>query len=219
MANSAFWDVDTQNDYMLPQGRHYLKGAEGIRPALKRLYAFARKARLPVIASADAYSPSDARLKDLTEHCVRGSDGQKKVPETRFARPVVVPNDRRVDAPALRPGMQVILEKIHHDAFSNPAARVLVEKSGIDRWAVFGVATDFGVRLAALGLLKLGKEVTVVSDAVHGVSEEGSRQALMEMQAAGADVLTSAAVIKAFSSARRSLGEGGSARKQKTRSK
>ena len=138
----------------------------------------------------------------LREHCIRGSEGQRKLPETRLARPLLLPSDRKVEVPALRPGLQVILEKGHHDAFSNPAARELVEKSGVDQWTVFGVATDFGVRLAVLGLLKLGRKVTVVTDAVHGVSEEGSRQAVMEMQAAGADFKTSAAVIKAFSPAR-----------------
>lgn len=198
MGKAAFWDVDTQNDFMLPSGKMYLKGAETIRPALKKLYAFARKARIPVVATADAYSPGDAKLKDWPEHCLRGTEGQEKLPETRLRRAVIFPHDRRVEAPALKPGMQVILEKGQHDGFSNPAARDLVLRSGADRWAVFGVATDFGVRLAALGLLRLGRKVTVVSDAVHGVSEEGARQAVVEMRAAGADFKTAAAVIQAF---------------------
>jgi len=209
MGNVAFWDVDTQNDFMLPSGKMYLKGAEQIRPALKKLYAFARKARIPVVASVDAYSPSDAKMKDWPEHCLRGTEGQKKVPETRLPRPVLLPCDRKIEAPALRPGMQVLLEKSQHDGFSNPAARELVEKSGADRWAVFGLATDFGVRLAALGLLKLGRTVTVVSDAIHSVSDGGAKQAVIEMQAAGADFKTAAAVIQAFQPAP----------KRKTRSK
>ena len=182
-------------------------------PALKKLYAFAKKQHLPVVATADAYAPSDAKMQDWPEHCLRGTDGQKKVPETAMPRPVVVPYDRRVDVPPLRPGVQVILEKGHHDAFSNPAARELVEKGGMDHWIVFGLATDFGVRLAALGLLKLGQKVTVVTDAVHAVSEEGARQAAIELQAAGADFKTAAAVLKAFEPARRA------SRKRKTPSR
>jgi len=203
MGDAAFWDVDTQNDFMLPSGKMYLKGAEKIRPALKKLYAFAKKARIPVVASVDAYSPSDAKMKDWPEHCLRGTEGQEKLPETRLPRTVAVPCNRPVEAPALRPGMQVLLEKSHHDAFSTPAARELVLKSGADRWAVFGVATDFGVRLVALGLLKLGRKVTVVSDAIHGVSEGGARQAMIEMQAAGAEFKTAAATIQAFGPSRR----------------
>lgn len=203
MGHVAFWDVDTQKDFMLPTGKMYLKGAEKIRPALRKLYAFAKTARIPVVASADAYSPSDAKMKDWPEHCLRGTEGQEKLPETLLGRPVVLRADRKTEAPELRPGMQVILEKGQHDGFSNPAARELVGKSGADRWAVFGVATEFGVRLAALGLLKLGKQVTVVSDAVHSVSEEGARQAEQELQAAGAEFKTAAALIRAFRPSRK----------------
>jgi nicotinamidase/pyrazinamidase len=148
----------------------------------------------------------------VREHCIRGTEGQRKLPETRLARSVVLPPDRKVEAPEARPGLQVIIEKVHHDAFSNPAAREVVEKSGVDHWAVFGVATDFGVRLAALGLLKLGRKVTVVTDAVHAVSEEGARQATIELQAAGADFKTSAALLKTF-------GRGETSRKRKSRTK
>jgi nicotinamidase/pyrazinamidase len=203
MGDVAFWDVDTQNVFMLPDGKMYVKGAEKIRPALRRLYAFARKAKIPVVASCDANSPADAKMKDWPEHCIRGTEGQQKLPETRFARTVVLPSDRKGAIPKLRPGLQVVLEKTHHDSFSNPSARDLVEASGIRRWALFGVATDYGIRLAALGLLKLGKQVTVVSDAVQGVSEDTSRQAVIEMQAAGADFRTVAAVIRTFTSAPR----------------
>jgi len=198
MGNVAFWDVDTQNDFMLPGGKMYLKGAEKIRPALRKLYAFARKMRIPVVASSDAYSPSDAKMKDWPEHCIRGTEGQRKLPETRLPRTVVLPPDRKGAIPALHGGLQVVLEKTHHDSFSNPSARELVETSGIGRWAVFGVATDYGIRLAALGLLKLGRKVTVVSDAVLGVSPGSARQAVIEMQAAGADFRTAAEVIRAF---------------------
>ncbi len=198
MGDVAFWDVDTQNDFMLPQGKMYVKGAEKIRPALRKLYAFARRANIPVVASCDANSPSDAKMKDWPEHCIRGTDGQRKLPETRLPRSVVLPTDRKGAIPDLHSGVQVILEKTHHDSFSNPSARALVEASGIGHWAVFGVATDYGIRLAALGLLKLGKKVTVVSDAVRGVSPDSARQAFIEMQAAGADLRTAAAVIRAF---------------------
>ena len=204
MVNLAFWDVDTQGDFMLPGGKMYLKGAEKIRPALRRLYAFAKKSKIPVVASCDANSPSDAKMKDWPEHCIRGTEGQRKLPETRLARTVVLPHDRKGSIPPLRGGVQVVLEKTHHDSFSNPSARELVESSGIDRWAVFGVATDFGIRLAALGLLKLGRQVTIVSDAVHGVSPEGERQAVIEMQAAGADFRRSSELIRAFTPRKKS---------------
>jgi nicotinamidase/pyrazinamidase len=198
MVNLAFLDVDTQNDFMLPTGRMYLNGAEKIRPALRKLYAFARKARIPVVASVDAYEATDAKMKDWPVHCIRGTDGQRKLPETRLRKSVLLPSDRKVEVPALRPGVQIVIEKTHHDIFSNPSARSVVEQSDVEHWAVFGVATDYGIRLASLGLLKLGRKVAIVSDAVAGVSREASRQALAELRAAGAGVRTADAVIRGF---------------------
>ena len=53
MPNVAFWDVNTQQDFVLPEGKLYVKGAEKLRPNFRKLYAFARKARVYVVATAD----------------------------------------------------------------------------------------------------------------------------------------------------------------------
>ena len=100
---------------------------------------------------------------------------------------------------ALRGGIQVILEKCHLDAFTNPCAQEVVRRSGIGSWIVFGVATDYCVRLSVLGLLKLGRQVTVVSDSIRGVADATSEQAIIEMKAAGADFRPTAAVLKTLS--------------------
>lgn len=200
MVNVAFLDVDTQNDFMLPTGRMYLRGAEKIRPALRKLYAFARTARIPIVASVDAYEAFDAKMKDWPVHCIRGTEGQRKIPETRLSKSVVLPADRKVEIPPLRPGIQIVLEKTHHDVFSNPSAMMVVNGSQVEQWAVFGVATDYGIRLASLGLLKLGRKVAIISDAVAGISVEASRQALAELRAAGAEVKTADAAIRAIRS-------------------
>ncbi len=222
MPDVAFWDVDTQNDFMLPGGALYVKGAEKLRPNLRKLYAHAKKARIPVVATADAHSPDDEEMREWPLHCMKGTPGQRKLPETLLPRRAVLSHERPPVAhatvagpdgtgecravyggPPLRPGGQLILEKCHLDAFTNPCAAPLVRGSGIGHWAVFGVATDYCVRLAALGLLKLGKKVTVVSDAVRGVKEDTSRQAAIEMQAAGAEFTTTAALLKSLAAAPR----------------
>lgn len=195
---TAFWDVNTQQDFMLPEGKLHVKGAEELRPNLRRLYALARKARIPVVAVADAHTPDQAKFQDWPPHCIVGTEGQAKLPETLLPRCRVLRFDER-EVPALRPGVQLVLEKIHMDAFTHPCARPIVEGSGIERWIVFGVMTDYGVRLSALGLLKLGRKVTVVTDAIQGWAPDSSRQAVIEMQAAGVDFRTTAAVIRSLS--------------------
>jgi nicotinamidase/pyrazinamidase len=204
--NVAFWDVNTQQDFILPEGKLHVQGAEKIRPRLRELYAFARRARIPVVATADAHAPDHAKLQDWPPHCLTGTEGQEKLPETLLPRPAVLSLDIR-EAPPLRPGVQIILEKSHMDAFTHPCARPIVEKSGIPHWIVFGVMTDYSVRLSVLGLLKLGRSVTVVTDAVRGWAEETSRQAVIELQAAGADFRTTAAVLRSLAPPRRKTKE------------
>ena len=43
----AFFDIDTQIDFMLPQGKLYVPGAEAIIPNLSRLMACAREHAIP----------------------------------------------------------------------------------------------------------------------------------------------------------------------------
>ncbi len=206
MANVAFWDVDTQRDFMLPGGKLYVKGAEKLRPRLRRLYALAQKAGIPVVAACDLHASADAALKDWPPHCLAGTEGQRKLPETILPRRRSVPLEAG-RPPALAPGAQLLLEKCHLDPFTHPCAREIVEKSGIGKWIVFGVMTDYGVRLSALGLLKLGRDVIVVSDAVQGWAPETSRQAVIEMQAAGADFRTTSAVLRSLTPPRRKTKE------------
>jgi nicotinamidase-related amidase len=202
----AFWDVNTQQDFILPEGKLHVPGAEKIRDRLRKLYAFARRARIPAVATADAHVPGHAKLQDWPPHCVVGTEGQEKLPETRVPRAAVLSLDVR-EAPVLRPGGQIVLEKSHMDAFTHPCARAIVEKSGIGHWIVFGVMTDYSVRLSVLGLLKLGRKVTVVTDAVAGWAADTSRQAVIEMQAAGAEFRTAGAVLRSLAPSRRKTKE------------
>ena len=199
MASVAYWDVDTQVDFMLPGGKLYVQGAEKMRPNLKKLYSAARRARIPVVATGCAHLPTDEEMREWPLHCLKGTEGQKKLPETVMYRRITVPHDQPVDAPDLRGGIQVILEKCHLDAFTNPCAQEVVRRSGIGSWIVFGVATDYCVRLSVLGLLKLDRQVTVVSDSIRGVADATSEQAVIEMKAAGADFRSTASVLKTLS--------------------
>lgn len=47
-----FWDVDTQADFLLPQGHLYVPGAESIIPNLARLTRYARREGVTLISSA-----------------------------------------------------------------------------------------------------------------------------------------------------------------------
>lgn len=207
----VFVDVDTQVDFMLPHGKLYVPGAEKIIPNLERLMRFAQEHGVAVISSVDAHAPDDPEFQQFPPHCVQGTPGQEKIPETLLPRRTVLPNQKEVLAEGeagsaefahfklcgRSRAQQWILEKQKFDLFTNAAAAALFEKFAAERFIVFGVATDYCVKAAVAGLLKLGKPVAVVTDAVQGIDPAASNSVLRQMQEAGAELLSTQEVLHA----------------------
>ena len=85
---------------------------------------------------------------------------------------------------------QQIFPKATFDVFSNPAFAQRIQELAPQRAVVYGVATDFCVKAAALGLTKLVPEVVVTTDAIKPVTAEGGRAALEEMREAGCRLIS-----------------------------
>ncbi|HVA01128.1 MAG TPA: isochorismatase family cysteine hydrolase [Terriglobia bacterium] len=190
----VFFDVDTQVDFMLPSGSLYVKGAEEIVPNLRKLMAYAQAHRIPVLSSADAHPPDDPSFAQWPPHCVVGTPGQERIPETRLPKPYTVPNrPGTFTLPGAWPA-QIIIEKQEYDASTNANFDAILQAFGKRQFIVFGVATDYCVRDTALSLLKKRCEVEIVTDAIKPISIEGGRMALEEMTAAGARLVKAAEV-------------------------
>jgi nicotinamidase-related amidase len=54
-----FVDVDTQRDFLEPDGALFISGSEVIRPNLARLTRFAREQGIPILATACAHHEGD----------------------------------------------------------------------------------------------------------------------------------------------------------------
>lgn len=191
----VFLDVDTQVDFMSPGGALYVPGAESIIPNLRRLIAYAATRRLLVLASADAHAIDDVSFNQWAPHCVVGTSGQQRIPETRFPAPLVIrnqPGSFRLPLPAAG---QVIIEKIDYDVSSNPNFDSLVTALGPSRFVVFGVATEYCVRASALALRGRDFAVNLVTDAVKGITEDGHERALQDMAERGVQLVTTASVL------------------------
>ncbi len=186
----VFLDVDTQVDFMLPSGSLYVSGAEQIIPNLQKLMDYAREHGLPVISSADAHTPDDPSFATWPPHCIAGTAGQRRIKETQWPDARIVPN--RPGAFVAGSGFrgQTIVEKQAYDVTTNVNFDGILDALGSRRFVVFGVATEYCVRGSVLGLLKRGKSVEVVVDAIRAITEEGRKKALEEMLVAGAGVTT-----------------------------
>ncbi len=190
----VFFDVDTQVDFMRPEGKLYVPGAEGIVPNLCRLLIWARENDVPVISTADAHSPDDPEFKTWPPHCVAGTPGQQRIPETQFASPVVISSRGGDFRPPARWVGQFIVEKTTYSPEDNSHFDDLLRVLGPRRAVVFGVVTEYCVLATARALIRRGFAVDLVTDAVKSISEEGGRKALDELASAGVRLVTTAEV-------------------------
>lgn len=190
----AFFDVDTQFDFMDPDGKLYVEGAERLVPNIKRLIDHAHAKDIPIISSADAHTRHDPEFEQFPPHCVKGEPGQERIPATQVEGAVVVPAGKGKVSIACAP--QMILEKQTLDVFSNPNTEAVLTELGAEKFYVFGVATDYCVRTAVLGLRDRGYSVVVVTDAIRGISKENAEKALEEMKTRGARFTTTEEVLK-----------------------
>jgi nicotinamidase/pyrazinamidase len=199
-----FWDVDTQADFMLPGGKLYVPGAEKLIPNLKRLTDAARQGRVFIIGDACTHTPDDPEFAQFPPHCIRGTPGAEIIPETRAEQVLFVPNRAGAAIPAnLSEFQQAILEKQTLDVFDNPnTEKVLEHVSGFtDADAeifVFGVVTEYCVRLAAKGLLNRGRRVALIGDAIETLNAEDGRKTIEELTSVGARLVTTEEALAAL---------------------
>lgn len=191
-----FWDVDTQVDFISPEGKLYVPGAGKIIPNLKRLTAWAQQNRILVVASADAHREGDPEFAQYPPHCLAGTPGQKKIPATQLARVWTIPN-RPAEIPADLEGYdQIVLEKQQFDVFTNPNADALLAGLGQKpEIMLYGVVTEVCVACAARGLQDRDYHLRVVRDAVHHLDEAKGRATLEEIVRRGGGLITTDEVL------------------------
>jgi nicotinamidase/pyrazinamidase len=190
--NIVFWEVDTQADFMLPGGHLYVPGAERLLPNIRRLTDAARQGRVFLVSHGCYHTKDDPEFKTFPSHCIQGTAGSKYVPEALTDKVVTIPNEPTAALPRdLSPYQQILLEKQTLDIFESQHAAELVKRLGNDaEFVVFGVVTEYCVRLAAKGLLERGRCVSVVQDAIETLKAEDGERTAAELQALGARFIT-----------------------------
>ncbi|MBI5084836.1 MAG: cysteine hydrolase [Acidobacteria bacterium] len=162
---TVFFDIDTQVDFVIPSGALYVPGSEAIIPAVVKLNRWAVEHGIALISTVDAHAEDDPEFRSWPAHCVAGTLGQRK-PESTLVG-------------------QTVLSKQSVDCFTIPELPGLLDKLGAERCVVYGVVTEICVRFAAFGLLKTGRQVELVADAVKCLDESAAAAMLAEFTAAG----------------------------------
>lgn len=198
MKDVIFFDVDTQYDFMHKDGKLYVPEAEKVIPNLKKITQFARKNKIRVIASGDSHKMTDWEIatKTFPQHCMEGTKGQRKIPETAFPNTKVVPN-RKLESNELEKLLRnksLWILKQEYDVFSNPNAKNILKSA--KKAYVYGVATDYCVKAAVLGLREMGIETFVIKDAIKPVFKKNEKKDLGLFRKKGAKFLTASSLLK-----------------------
>jgi nicotinamidase/pyrazinamidase len=208
MRRVIFWDVDTQHDFILPDGKLYVPGAEVLRPNLHSLTEFAHTHGIPIVATADQHEPADAEISSAPDwattfppHCMRGTPGQRKVAETTLRDPLAlepVEQDPAVLSRSIRDHTgDFLILKNELNAFSNPNATVLLDVLDPGAVVLYGVATDFCDRLAIEGLLSQRPQARLffVTDAARAIDPLRGEALVREWASRGVQPLTTREVV------------------------
>jgi nicotinamidase/pyrazinamidase len=208
MTGPLFWDVDTQVDFMHPDGRLYVPGSVEIIPVLQRLTDHAHALGIQILASADDHVPGHRELSEtpdfvttFPDHCMRGTPGQRKIPETALDDPLVIdpsPRDPAALATQVRahPG-DLLFHKHWFDVFTNPNVQPAVAALSPERIVIYGVALDVCNRYAIEGLLRHhpGIPVTLVTDATRAIDPARTEALLADWAARGVTLQTADEVL------------------------
>jgi nicotinamidase/pyrazinamidase len=187
---TAFLDIDSQLDFLYPSGALYVPGAERVVANIASLNRYAAGQGIPVISTTDAHAENDPEFAEWPPHCIAGTTGQHKAEATLLPRRVVVPN--RECSLDFDGAQQIIIEKQTVDVFQAPNLQRVIQKLDAEKFVVYGVVTEICVLWAVRGLLRLGRRVSLVDDAIAALSPQGAQAAVEEMLQAGVTLCQSA---------------------------
>lgn len=174
-----FWNVDTQKDFMNPDGKLYVPGAELLKDTLKSITRLARKKNIQVINTADYHYINSAEIdrnpdmvNTFPEHCMAGSEGAEYIKETDPMDPTIFDWDKNYlisdDLLDVSKHRNLVLRKDAFDVFTgSPHTGKVLEILKPDKVFVYGVTTNICVHQAVMGLSKRIKDIFVIKDAIR----------------------------------------------------
>jgi nicotinamidase/pyrazinamidase len=205
MSGTLLWDVDTQVDFVRADGKLPVPDAESVVPAMARLVRWAESHGVVHLATADDHELTDPEISDSPDyeatyppHCLRGTPGAARIPETAQRDPL--PISLTPYPPGLVPQLvagrrELLVLKKTYSAFSNPNLEPVLAALDPGEVILFGVATDVCNHAAIMGLLAREYRVAFVEDASRGLSEERVASALEQWRAGGVRFTTTDEVV------------------------
>ncbi len=196
-AKVLFWDVDTQYDFMMPDGRLYVPGARAILGRVGDVRRLALEGGYSILGDVDWHSPQDQEISQTPDfertfppHCMAGSHGAERVGwlgagPIQYVGPEAA-TDRELQRLVEKEPFHVMIRKHTLDVFENPNTERLIELIRPSAVAVFGVALEFCVSYVLRGLARYGGiRLYVLRDAVKGLGSRSEDDIYGELEDIG----------------------------------
>lgn len=209
MARLLFWDVDTQHDFMRADGALYVPGSEEIIPTVGALTGFAYRRAIRIVASADDHVEGHRELSESPDfvttfppHCIRGTPGQRKIPETALRDPLVFePEPRDPEVVAREVGAHrgdILFHKHWFDVFTNANVDAVLRVLDPEVIVLYGVALDVCDRYAVEGLLthRPATRLYLVTDATRAIDHDVGEHLLREWGDEGVRLIKSTDILE-----------------------
>jgi len=170
-----FWNVDTQIDFVEPEGKLYVPGAEMLKPTWKWITEQAKAIKIRVVNTADFHFNSSAELSltpdyvtTFPEHCMANTEGASYIPETKPEDPLIIDwNKKYTISEKILDSRNIVIRKDAFDVFKgNPYTESVLKIISPETVVVYGVTTNVCVNDAVVGLAGRVGKVLVVEDAI-----------------------------------------------------
>lgn len=202
----VFLDVDTQRDFIIPDGCLSIKGADSITPNLAKLSRYSSEKQVVWLSTMDSHILDDTEISSEPDfrttfppHCMNNTAGEQRIAATSHPNPLVLDMQTgALDKPWLYIKAHydsIVFKKNNIDVFSNENLDRLLSCVKPLVFVVFGVATDFCVKSAVEGLLHRNLKVVLVQDAVHAIDQDVEKLLFDDWERQGVKLMTTDQVI------------------------
>jgi len=197
-----FWDVDTQFDFMKPQGALYVPGAEEIIGKVGEVRRFALESGYSILSDVDWHRMDNPEISEQPDmkttfppHCMAGTPGAERVGDLGDV-PIDCVEIDEVDMAQLRKLIRkdqfhIVIRKQSLNVFDNPNTHKLVDLVHPEHVIVFGVALDCCVYYVLSELSKhKGVKLSLLTDATKGLHTRPDEEVYNELRQRGVEITT-----------------------------
>jgi len=203
---TIFWDVDTQFDFMRPQGALYVPGAEAIIDTVSAVRRFALENGFSMLCDVDWHRLDNPEISEYPDmkttfppHCMAGTPGAERVGYLGEV-PIDTIEIDEVDLAELRRLVQkdqfhIVIRKQSLNVFDNPNTHKLVDLVRPGHVVAFGVALDCCVYYVLTELARhRGVRLSLLTDATKGLQTRPEEEVYDELRQRGVQITTFAKI-------------------------